>query len=184
MKNNKQFYYFLAKAFGLFILWETLYNFWMVPHSNFNASLTSYIASVSSNLMKLWGYTAYNSDTYRDQIFEYSEIIVEQVPIVLIANSCNGLTLIALFAGFIIAYPGAWKIKSIYILIGSFLIFIINLIRIQILIFNSLWYPYSFEFNHKYTYTIIVYLFIFGLWMRWANYYSKKKNILSPKLYV
>jgi exosortase/archaeosortase family protein len=77
-----------------------------------------------------------------------------------------------------LAYPGDWKVKTIYILIGSIVIYLINVLRILVLLFNMIYYKGSFDFNHKYTYTIAVYLCVFVLWMLWANHFSKKNIYL------
>jgi hypothetical protein len=56
-------------------------------------------------------------------------------------------------------------------------VYVINLIRIQLLILNFKYSTLSFDFNHKYTYTIVVYLCIFMLWLIWANHLSMRKGL-------
>lgn len=179
MVLNKPFYLFLGKAFLLYVGWNILYYSWLNPKTAFEEKMTIGVATISSMLLQWEGYDAFITNSYSNEgSFAYSEVVIDHEPSILIANPCNGVTLLALFIGFIIAYPGEWKVKSIYILVGSLLIYLINLIRIQILIFNYLHSQNSFEFNHKYTYTICVYSFVFLLWIGWVNYYSKRKEVV------
>ena len=93
-----------------------------------------------------------------------------------IADSCAGVPLMALFSGFILAYPGQTIRKLIYIPIGLAIIHLINIIRIVGLAIVTLYAPEMLDFNHHYTFTIIVYTCIFLLWILWVNRFSKPKN--------
>ena len=96
-------------------------------------------------------------------------VAVNGIPRVHIENGCNGLTLLALFAGFILAYPGSWKKKAWFIPLGLVIVYLVNLGRVMLLTYNHVRYNESFDFNHKYTFLIAVYACIFGLWMVWIN---------------
>jgi exosortase family protein XrtF len=96
-----------------------------------------------------------------------------------IGDPCNGITLFALFTGFVIAYPGPVKRKIWFIPLGLFAIHIVNILRIVALAFITLYAPSYLEFNHTYTFTIIVYSFVFFLWMLWANKFSKPEEPTS-----
>ncbi len=180
MRAQKPLLLFLAKALLLYVTWELLYYNWLVPYSSLDENMTRNLARLSAALLEVWGYTAVVSNFYHPQgVFGHCNVIVDGIPGILIANPCNGLSLIVLFAGFIIAYPGNWKQKAVYILAGSLLVYGINLIRIQVLIFNFLYSQQSFDFNHKYTYTILVYLCIFMLWLNWANRFANHKRMTA-----
>jgi exosortase family protein XrtF len=102
-------------------------------------------------------------------------------PLIYVSDSCNALTLIVLFMGFILAYPGDWRYKLLFIPLGTVAIFFINVIRVQVLILNYMYFTEAFDFNHKYTFTIAVYLVVFWFWMLWANKFSKKKFNLAKR---
>ena len=95
---------------------------------------------------------------------------------VLIGAPCNGLNLFALFAGFIIIFPGKIIQKLIFIPIGILIIHVINIFRLVALALVVLYKPESLEFNHKYTFTIVVYAFIFVMWIIWVNKFAIKKE--------
>jgi len=88
-----------------------------------------------------------------------------------IGDPCNGLTLFALFTGFIIAYPGPLKKKLWFIPVGIIAIHFINIIRIVALSLIVYYFPDPevLDFNHTYTFTLLVYGFVFSLWYVWAG---------------
>jgi exosortase family protein XrtF len=181
MHAQKPLLLFLAKALLLYVAWNVLYYEWIVPHTALEEKMTSGIAVSSAALLKVWGYVAEAKHYYDpDGAYRHSEVLVNHQPGILIANPCNGLSLMVLFAGFIIAYPGNRKLKTGYILAGLMLVYSINLIRIQLLILNYLYSKQSFEFNHKYTYTIVVYVCILMLWLYWANRFGSRRQF-SPQ---
>lgn len=89
-----------------------------------------------------------------------------------IGGPCNGITLICLFAVFVLAYPGPWKQKSWYIPAGMVAVYLINIIRIISLALIAYYSPQSLGFNHTYTFTFVAYSAVFGLWMLWVNRFS------------
>ncbi|MEK6481680.1 exosortase family protein XrtF [Catalinimonas sp. 4WD22] len=181
MKNNKSLYLFLAKCAGLYLIWNIAYFGWIASHTNIEMWITSKTAMVSTRLLNLVGYEASYIDVPHSSESKQSVslILVDEVPLLYIADSCNAFTLMVLFMGFIIAYPGNWKHKMWFIAAGCLAVFLINVIRVQFLIYNYMYYHSWFEFNHKYTFTIAVYLCVFYFWMVWANSFGKERKILK-----
>jgi exosortase family protein XrtF len=86
-----------------------------------------------------------------------------------VGDSCNGLTLFALFAGFVFAFPGPVIKKLWFIPAGLVAIHLLNVLRVTALALIQYYAPQYLEFNHTYTFTIIVYGFVFALWYLWAT---------------
>jgi len=85
-------------------------------------------------------------------------------------DNCDCIELCALFAGFIIIFPGKWVKKLWFIPLGMLSVFLLNVLRVILLaIMQKNFSPKWLEFNHTYTFTIIVYLFIFCLWFYWLK---------------
>lgn len=185
MKNNKTLYLFLLRCLGLYIAWSIIYLSFIKDHTDIELWLTSTTAHVTTQLINIF-YTA-GKFSYLDLPYageagqSVSQILLDAKPLLVIADSCNALTLMVLFAGFIIAYPGDWRLKFPFIAVGSLTVFVINVVRCIVLIFNYLYFRSSFEFNHKYTFTIAVYLCVFYFWMLWANRYGSRKVGKSQK---
>lgn len=163
---------FAIRSVILFITWLIAYYGFIEPQGTANAWLTSKVTSCTKIGLNVLGYdTSYNR---KDRDTNYSEkyIYINNQPVVSVADPCNGLELIALFIGFLLAFPGPWKWKVIFMSIGSVIIFIINVIREIVLALNYKYFQQTFDFNHKYTYVFIVYLIIFLIWRFWLNKWS------------
>ena len=72
-----------------------------------------------------------------------------------IGGPCNGITLMFLFAIFVIAYPGSFKNKLWYVPLGILIVHIINIIRIIVLALIANYNYYYLDFNHTYTFTFL-----------------------------
>lgn len=154
---------FAIRAGLLFIAWILVYHVILVPYTSLNTILTQAVIAGTDFGLGLFGYETF----IRDHI-----VFISDQSTVLIQDGCNGLELYALYAGFLIAFPGRWKFKFTFIPIGIFLIYTINVFRNIALALNYRYFQETFEFNHKYTYVLIVYLFVFFLWRYWMNRYS------------
>lgn len=158
---------FIFKAILFFVAWQILFAFWIKTESGLNEVLTDYVIKATKIGMESLGFSAKNDGNI---------ILIENKPILRVENECNGLELLALFAGFIICFPGHPKIKLLYILIGSVILLMVNVGREILLGLNYYYFRSTFDINHKYTYTIIVYLIVFGIWKHWLKNYSLVSN--------
>lgn len=165
---------FLIWAFLLYISWFLIYHKALKKNGIVDDPLT--IATANSAAWLFHSLEGYKTTTGPGEHAGKTIIYVDDKRILGVASYCNGLELLALFAGFILCFPGSWKNKLWFIPSGMILIFICNVIRLYLLCLNRIFYPQYMEFNHKYTFTIMVYSFIFLLWMIWVNRFSKKDN--------
>lgn len=164
MKDNSKVIRFLIAALGLWLAWFVLYDIWL---SNFDDWLALKVAEGSSLFLSLIGYRAETRN---------SVVLIDGEELVYIGAACNGMVLMALFAGFIVAFPGPLLKKLLYIPFGIAVINLLNVMRVAALALNSLYSSQTLEFNHKYTFTVIVYAFIFILWMLWVKRFSTLHN--------
>lgn len=170
--NKKQLVkIFLIRAILLFLGWTLLFHYYLVPHTQVNEWLTRSSVYGTHTGLELLGYES-NIEFIEGSTNGAGLILINSEPSVLIANPCNGLELFALFAGFLIVFPGPWKPKLFYNAIGVLMLFLLNIVRQTALALNYYHFRFSFDFNHKYTYAIFVYLCVFLLWRYWMNKYS------------
>jgi len=160
---------FLIRAGVLYLLWNVSY-YGFMKDSVIDTTLSANVAKNSAVLLRAFDY---------EGTYTYNEgnafVGIGNSTGVIIGHPCNGLVLYALFAGFIIAYAGDWKLKLVIIPIGIAVIYFINVVRCALLAIDFIYHENSFELNHKFTYTIAVYAFVFALWMLWANKLSELK---------
>lgn len=154
---------FAIKAIVTFISWVIIYYGFIIPDGRVNGFLTQSVIRGTTLGLSWLGY---------DTKGQGNMIFIDSQPVVLVADACNGLELFALYIGFLLCFPGKWKYKLIFITIGVFFLYAINVIREIVLALNYKFFQESFDFNHKYTYVFIVYLFVFSIWRFWLNRYS------------
>ena len=104
------------------------------------------------------------------------KLIINNKYVARIIEGCNSISIIILFVSFIIAFSGKLKTTVIYALIGSVLIYIVNIIRIVILSIGLYHYPWRKETLHTVVFPAIIYGLVFLLWMFWVNRFSNLKN--------
>ena len=163
---------FLIKAIIIFVVWQVAYYGFILPNGRANSWLTIQVVTGTKVGLDLLGYDSDfgQTDIKNPQSSRY--IYIDNQPVVLVADECNGFELMALYIGFLLAFPGPWKWKAIFILVGTVVIFIVNILREVVLALNYKYFQESFDFNHKYTYVFVVYSVIFLIWRFWLNNYS------------
>jgi exosortase family protein XrtF len=160
------FYRFISLAVLLFVTWELLYEFVLTPGGKVDTWIVENIIFSSEAILSLLGFSLIPHTA--------DETIIRTIGIdgghhLWVGDNCNGLVLFALFAGFVIAFPGKLKHKAWFIPLGIVSIHLVNVLRIVGLSIINRYYPEYLDFNHTYTFTVIVYSFVFGLWYIWAT---------------
>jgi exosortase family protein XrtF len=172
LKKN-QFQFFILKASFLYGLCFFLYEFIIKRNTRGDQLFIREIINLCKWILNLLGYKTFASKEVNDfQVFG-----IDGSNGVWIGGPCNGITLMFLFAIFVIAYPGNIKNKVWYIPLGILIVHSINILRIIVLALIAFYYPQYLDFNHTYTFTFLAYSAVFGLWMLWANKFSKTKTI-------
>ena len=161
---------FLIKAMFLYLACFLIHEHIIKKHTQLDQQFIRFIINGCVAFLGAFGYKTFESKEVDDfQVFG-----IDGSNGVWIGGPCNGLTLIFLFAVFVIAYPGPIKQKLWFIPLGALIIHLSNSIRIISLSLIALYNPKSLEFNHTYTFTFIVYGIVFSLWMQWVNKFSNK----------
>lgn len=89
-----------------------------------------------------------------------------------IIEGCNALSVIVLFISFVIAFTGKLKKTLIFIIIGSVIIHVFNILRIALLCVSIYNYPKMEHILHGVIFPLIIYGIVFLLWVVWVNKYS------------
>ncbi len=174
LKSNK-FLLFLIKAGLLYAICYFLYEFVVKVYTKIDQFFIRKIINLCGLILECFGYKTFASKEVNDfQVFG-----IDGSNGVWIGGPCNGITLMFLFAIFVVSYPGSIKNKLWYIPLGILIIHFINIVRIILLSVIALKAPQYLSFNHTYTFTFITYGIVFLLWMVWVNKFAEKtKNVL------
>ena len=160
---------FLLRALLIFIVWQSAYYFILKPIRFPDSFLTNTTAYSTSKLVSLF----YDSVTHEDlpHIRARSAIVkINNHKIVSIADPCNALDIYVLYISFLFCFPGNWKLRLQYTLLGIVYIFVLNTIRCGLIVWLNIHYRGWVEISHHYIFTTALYLLVFQVWVL----YSKK----------
>jgi len=167
LSGNRLLIRFLSVATVLYLAWFFGYEQWLAHDGRLDTVLCTQIAAASVWVLRMIGFSANVDYSLPKHILNL--VVLNGSPAVVVGPPCNGLVLYALFAGFVVAFPGPFWRKAWYIPAGIVIIWVLNVLRVMALALNHEYARESMDFNHHYTFTFVVYGFIFGLWMLWAK---------------
>lgn len=176
---------FLGKALLLFVIWKIVYIGFLFDSKYLDHALTTHIGESSSkiinNIGSMTGFFTKRELTnypYEGGIIEreISAIYHNDKVVLFIANVCNGLELMVLYAGFIICMPASFWRKLRYIVLGVIILDIINIVRCIGLIYLSEYYQIYFDFAHHYLFNTMVYTGTFIMWILFCRKINLKNE--------
>jgi exosortase/archaeosortase family protein len=166
---------FALKALGIFVLWYVLYELWLLPDGRIDYWVALIVIDGAAFLTELMGLEVW---------MQGRVVTIAGNNGIEMVDGCTGISAIGLFLGFIWAYPGQNHSRLYFSLLGIAIIYLVNVIRIAILMLMQKWAPQFFDFTHDYSTTTIFYLVIFFLWMLWvriADCFEALKTQSPPK---
>lgn len=134
---------------------------------------TNLVAWQSESLLDSFGYDA-SIAKHPDE--PSMKIIINNKYVARVVEGCNSISVLILFISFMIAFASTLKTTFFYILAGSVLIYVVNLLRIAILSIGLYHYPWRREELHTVIFPLIIYGMVFLLWMFWVNRFANLKS--------
>ncbi len=181
MDKKKATLYFLLKLFSMYILYMYVWKQFVwnsafaKPWELLHHAVLKATMAFCLFFLNLFGYEA----------TEYSYRVILMVKpnaTISIMNYCLGIDVMALFTMLIIAYPGPWKKKLLFIPVGIIGVFFINQLRIMAIgICFVDFIQYAWFDNHLY-FNVAAYSFIFLFFVGWVNYLEKSTQSLPQRL--
>ncbi len=152
---------FILKALGIFIVWYVVYELWLLPDGRLDEWLSLNIVSISTGVLQSIGYETWSI---------HRTLGIGENRGIELVDGCTGISAIGLFLGFILAYPGDWKNRISFSLLGIGVIYIVNIVRIVVLAITQEEWVEFFDVTHDYSTTTIFYIVIFVMWMAWVKF--------------
>ena len=170
---------FILTFLVVYILFTLLYNLYLDISDGskyYPDYMTHTVAKQAESLLDSFGY---DGEVVPHEDEPSMKIIINNKFIARIIEGCNSISIVILFASFIIAFSGKVKTTFFYLLAGSVLIYVVNLLRIVILSIGLYNYPWRREILHTVIFPAIIYGMVFLLWIVWVNRFSNliKKNV-------
>ncbi len=132
--------------------------------------ITQTVANHSQLLLNSLGYDtkiAQNNEELSVKIMIHGKFIARVI------EGCNAMSVIILFVSFIVAFAGSFKNTTLFIIVGSILIYILNVFRISFIAIALYEFPEYESLLHNYVFPASIYGFTFLLWFVWIKKFSK-----------
>lgn len=162
---------FLIKVSTIYIIWYLIYDYYLLPDGRLDAFLSLSGVNLAGGILNIFGWDIYS---------EARVLAITGTNGVEIQNGCNGLELIGLYMGFIIAFPGGpIQKRMIFLAGGILLLFVANVFRIMIFALSIYYVPTFWEQVHTYSSYFIFYPIVLTLWYIWTTF-SDEDLLLTP----
>lgn len=168
-KKYKTVVKFVALFLGVYLLLGILYSLYLTTSKNgvFPPDyITNLVAKQSAAVLDTFGY---GSVLTADHLEEGMLLTIENKYSVIIVEGCNSISVIILFVAFVIAFSEKFKKTFLFLFAGSVLIYIVNILRIAILVVALYKFPEYEDILHSVIFPGIIYSMVFILWMVWVR---------------
>jgi exosortase family protein XrtF len=167
----KPFLLFLFTFFGTYILLTLVYQFFLNGFENGKVdSITSLVAQNTEQVLS-WFYQSIRIEEVKNEpVFI---VYFENQSVVQIVEGCNAASVLILFVSFIVAFSGSLKNTLLFIFFGCLIIYILNVLRIAVLIVLFYYFQEYRHLLHGVLFPLIIYGVVFVLWVIWVNKFSK-----------
>ncbi|MEM6287655.1 MAG: archaeosortase/exosortase family protein [Bacteroidota bacterium] len=170
LATNRALSVFLLKMAAVYAVWFVLYDLWLLPDGRLDGWLSEAVASMTGSVLGLF---------YEVAAVDGRMVWVSSEAGVVVEDGCNGLSALSLFVGFVLAYPGTWPRRALFIPLGLVAIVAVNVLRcVSLVIVQDRW-PELFGEVHGLHALFVFYVAIFVLWMVWAHW-GGEEQVRAP----
>lgn len=176
IKEFKPTIFFLVKFIGIYLVANLLYGLYVTAYSPKPDPMTSWVSYHTAIALRGCGWPTIAQDT---ETKPTTELIFEEKRVLAIYEGCNGLNVMIIFVAFLIAFGPISRTLWWFIPLGLLILHGVNLARIALLFWVSLYLADYMYFIHKYFFTAILYVVVFLLWIAWVKKFSTLKLLKS-----
>ena len=166
---------FLVKFIGIYVVVNLMYGWYVSSYLPGPDPATSVVSIHTSAVLNACGWSTETSDNSSRPT---TEISLQHRDVLSIYEGCNGLNVMIIFIAFLIAFGPMNRNLIWFIPMGLIIIHLMNLARIGVLFWVSLYKPDFMYFLHKYLFTAILYVVVFVLWIAWVRKLSGLESAL------
>jgi exosortase family protein XrtF len=128
--------------------------------------ITAQISYQTQELLRMVGY---NAQTYNSPVHPSVLLFIDESKIYRIIEGCNAVSVMILFAAFVVAFARGYRRTLSFLIIGIVFIYIVNLIRLVVLgIIYYDYYVYA-HFSHEIIFPGVIYGAVVLLWIYWIK---------------
>lgn len=168
----KPFLAFLVKFILSYAILGLLYKYYLSFYNSIPFEVDFITQEVATQTQKLISFLGYQAEQFPHLKQKSIKLFVNGVYVARVVEGCNAISVILLFCSFIIAFKGKLKSTLLFIVMGSLLIYILNVVRIALVAIALLHYPNYEHFIHGVVFPLIIYGIVFLLWVVWVTKFS------------
>ncbi|MFT5753487.1 MAG: exosortase family protein XrtF [Flavobacterium sp.] len=169
----KPFFTFLLKFALFYFVFAFIYNQFLNQFDVSKFELDSITKMVSDHTAYFMRFFNEDYHVVPNESESSTKVIYKGKYVARIIEGCNAISVIILFAAFIFAFASNWVKTFLYIIVGSVLVYVLNVIRIGLLVWAIYYYPQYQEFLHGIIFPLFIYGVVFILWIIWVTKFSK-----------
>ena len=178
MKGQRNTVLFLIRFFVTYFILFGTYSFYLNKTQQkegvFSCSpITKTVANQTKTLLSLFDYEV---ETLQHTDEMSMKVILNNTYVSRVIEGCNSISINILFVSFIVAFAEGFKKTLIFIIAGSLLLYVVNVLRIVILAIALYHYPNQEEILHGVVFPGIIYGMVFLLWMLWIKMLVSKNE--------
>lgn len=172
IKQYKAFLVFLVGFFGSYLILVGLYKIYLSQYdaNKFEADGMTLLVSKQANwFSKLIGQNTRITPSAFEPAYNF---FVNNQQVARVVEGCNAVSVMILFASFIIGFRGSLKKTIWFVLFGVLLIHVFNVMRVSLITLGLYYYPEHKRLLHDYVFPLFIYGVVFLLWLIWVNKFS------------
>jgi len=172
-KKYKSVLRFILIFLGSYFIFSILYNGYLEffqSQKYYPDFFTHLVAVQSETIIESLGYSAKIIPHQQELSMK---LFINDVFLARVVEGCNAISIIILFASFVLSFFAKIKTTLLFIFAGTVIIYAMNIFRIAILAIGIYKYPQHSEFLHSIVFPLIIYGTVFLLWIIWVRIFSK-----------
>ena len=168
---------FLVKFVGIYLVGNFLYGLYATAYEPAPDPATYWVTDQTAIVLTACGWPTKAENQTKKAT---TELRHDGRRVLAVYEGCNGINVMIIFVAFLIAFGPITKPLLWFIPLGLLIIHLMNLARITLLFWVSLYWEDYMYFTHKYFFTAILYVVVFILWVWWVRKFaSSKENTAS-----
>jgi exosortase family protein XrtF len=172
-RQYRPFFIFLFRFFAVYAGLTLIYKLYLKQFDNLLVfEVDDFSKSLANQVQFVLEFLNYKCSLMEHDNQASIKLFLEGKYVARIVEGCNALSVMILFAAFVVAFTGKWKRTIIFILAGCGIIHLLNIFRIVLLSIALRHYPEQESLLHGVVFPLFIYGVVFGLWVIWVNKYS------------
>ncbi len=177
----KPFLLFLGKFLLSYLLFTIVYESYLDKFDSDKFEIDGITRLVAKQTKDILLYFDYDAGIIPDSMETSIKFFYKNIFIARIIEGCNGISIIILFVSFVIAFSGKLKTTVLYVIGGSLLLHVLNMLRIAILCVLLYYFPEREPILHRVFFPLFIYGAVFMLWIVWIRKFSLYANSTNSK---